>query len=709
MDQDTTIPSLKPDPSARPDAKLDDLNSLFLKQLSFVSHEDAQSKANNLVNQAICDEQQQKKFRRTEPSILFKIQHKSNVLQYLMDLVHSPGRSAPEKPPSRTPCLDYVEISRCIFQSAALQLLPSSLQILRIRSCGLDNPAANSLAKSTFPQLEQLDLSHNRISVLPFFKFRRLKVLNVSHNCLHDVDFYQLAELRQLHDLDISSNRLDYDAQLFGDVMGNLRDQAPRLRSLALKSNPMCRLIPDFARIAESILGDTLEFLDHRRLVRDARKQSAYLLNKAPLLRASGGRGLRLETLELPMPFSDLTRIVNACLERPNMLMMHLKSLMQLVDHLILKSKEISQLFSYRLSSGENSLERELQVFLDKAASLVEQNPFIESALFDVLVKLIRLDQPSLRVSEHVFAFLFALMNCSGDLRAKILDSIANESFLCEFVGPDPTRLNLTIISRCTQLVTLGGPVERIFRGDFYPSIQNWLIRIVQMDWDLGLDFDKLTTLADFAGIVLFVHPAPPRFAALMKELFYALASKLNFYEDLERPVLAAYLFFLKLTKHWLQVDSLRASESSGGSRLQSPARSLLSETAFFADNSRFGVFDGHSEKTLRSENRFFLLEENTYAVYVDHVWRFFVEIAKNLHAKQISPRCYLEVFNLMTNVLSKLMRLTPAVDLESDPYNFPGGVNMFTHMIAFVSEQNKHIELKTILFNLASKLFYNK
>ena len=93
--------------------------------------------------------------------------------------------------------------------------------------------------------LTDLDLSHNQLSTIPNLKtMPALKILKASHNKIRP-PWKQLKLARELEELDLSDNLLDWTEAEFLLEVKVLRELRV-LRSLKLARNPFCQTMPDY-------------------------------------------------------------------------------------------------------------------------------------------------------------------------------------------------------------------------------------------------------------------------------------------------------------------------------------------------------------------------------------------------------------------------------------------------------------------------------
>lgn len=652
-----------------------------------------------------------------ETSEVPKIQHQSNLFEYLLKAVQKEKKatiltnSEEKKSPLR-----FLNISRCIVHETLIPLFSENMKMLWITECGLKNKFLVELANKKFTLLERLDLSGNQLTEIPFFKLPSLKELILANNQIDQFETLSLSKSTKLEKLDVSQNCLDLCLVTFKASMMHLKKTYPQLKDLNVLQNPFCQNLEIYEVYIFFIFREQLEILNGESVAHKTSKEH-YSQYQNQIMRQKKDEEMshNLNDLEFPIKFSRLIEILNNCLKRPNQLMGYLKSFMKLVEHLVKKSDSITCTFLYEIKDNQHSLTRELSILFNIIRILLEQNHHIDSLLIEILVKMGLFNQPNFDFASRVFEFLFSLLENSDESKDLIIKTLQQENIL-NFLDSSLEKVRFGLLKQYTRILAYSGPSFRVVSSKFHLIINSWFEQLLDEEKDLQLGHEDFATLGDFLGVSLLLGLKTPKFDKYIKELYLIITSKFNFYEILETDIMGKYLFFLRLIRYsiHIQIGQFKQRRKMGKSPISSmlsQASSDLSILEQSATTSLNSLISQNSSMIYNVKSTFLilLLEENNYNMFVDHLWRFYQEISYNIVNKLGNPVWYLEIFNLMTVIFADLLVFTHHIHLESNPYNFNNGFNLFSEMFKQLSTDSKNLEFKTILMNLLVRLFRNE
>lgn len=629
---------------------------------------------------------------------VFLIENEKELFKFMLGLIN------PKDKKRKVPALDFLEIRQSHLTDAVFPMFAKDTKILKIRECRMTDFLAGRLAKHRFALMTKLDLRHNLLTEVPCLDLPNLLVLNLSQNRLSKFDVNNFDRMSLLEDLDLSHNLLDFGLTAFKELMMDTGTCLPRLTKLSLLGNPLCASIDVYQQVVLLQMYERLDYLDGSPVEREAfREKYNQVKKEVYALELRKDRRPGAEAIKLPFSFLELTALINASLDMPNVVLNNLNELKYLVDVLVRKSAKNSFVFRYEMRNNENSLKKDLADFLERVQIMMDQHQHSNAFLFDILAKMTLLRQENCNISLAIFDKLLSLVEQSEEYRENIVHSIRQEC-LADFCSESLLRLDFQKLSKLNQVVALTESVNELLGKDASSRLEGWLEQLLEAGFVLGIELKDYLILADFFCLTL-CRGCPPsdRFAGLMRRLFETLGSKLKHADDSDQEPVSVFVFFLKVCKNWLGAV---ASESPLHAQpLQTDSH--VSATPLYWSSSS----TSHPRAEGVRSGGHFLLGERLFGKFVAQVWRFFKQI-QDSEAKfydNLQQRVNLEILNSCFCVLSELLKSSACVALDGDPYNFHGGLNLFTQVFSSANGKIKSLEFKTIVLNFAFKLFKNE
>jgi hypothetical protein len=268
------------------------------------------------------------------------------------------------------------------------------------------------------------------------------------------------------------------------------------------------------------------------------------------------------------------------------------------------------------------------------------------------------------------------------------------------------------------QIIALTKSINELLDKNFENRLENWIEQILDADFNLNIELKDYLILSDFFCLNLCLKVPSQKFVKLMRDLFVSLLSKLKQCEDSDQEIISVLVFFVKVTKIWMKIESIRSLKSyeefpdprakpkgnSSTSKIGTPSplnfSSSSKENLFIKMPAKYGF-----------HKKFFLLENQLFIGFIGQIWWFYKQI-KDSETKfydNLQQRVYLEVLNCMFTILSELFKYTKYTSLDIEPYNFQGGFNLFTQIFSSINDKIKNLEFRTIMLKFAFLIFKNR
>lgn len=654
--------------------------------------------------------------RREGVSVIENLE-KNKLFNLMLNLTNKDNNMITLKENESNIDLEFIEIKNCVVGIEIISILSESIKILKIRECKLNNSFCIKFSKKKFNYLTKLDFSMNSISAISNFDCPNLVTLNLAKNTIVKIDINNFENLTYLENLDLSNNLLSFSLIEFKDFIQNIKISLSYLKRLNLKGNPLCSEIDIYKEIILLELYETLEYLDDEEVNKEEFKKKYNFIRKEIIAKEMHfDKNLNLSEIKLPYSFHVLINLIEKCFQMPNQLLNYLNKIKALIDFFVKKSAESSVIFKYQLKNNKNSLEKEINDFLGKVMTLMEQDQHANSFMFDILAKMTLLKQENIDIPILVFNQLISLMKRSEQFKDCIVVSIKNEC-LHSFCPESIESIEFSKLSRLNKIIAMTNSLKELVDKDFSIKMENWLTQILKKDLKMDFELYEYLHLADFFCLNICINCPNLKFADLMKDIFVSYCKKQNRGETSQPDIINLFLFWLKVLKNWLFIEKSRDYAS-----IQNNCEviwNIDNQTMFGKNNAIFTNIKGSNSKNKSHEfdnnkyffeKKFFLIEETFYQNFILQIFYYYKDIINKLNKsyENNQQKPILEIFNCLLSILAELLTFTSYITLDADPYTSQGQ-NLFQMIFSGVDDKVKNNEFKTIILNFAFKIFNNR
>ena len=614
--------------------------------------------------------------------------------------------------------LNFLEITDCVVNAGIVMLFEEGVQVLKVRRCEAKDEFAERLAETKFPALNKLDLSYNLIQRLPNFDCPYLTCLNLAHNRIERIDVNNLVGVSLLEELNLGHNQLKFQPKEFKELIMNIGTVLPKLERLSFEGNPFCAGMDYYEHVILLELVDRLEYLNGRPIDREGFKTNYNQIRMQVHALENRDQSYLNGKLRTPCHFALLTDAIDKCNENPSQLLSSLNDLKLLVDNLVKKSQVDSCVFRYELKNNENTLTQDVRDFLEKAERLVEKEEHANTILFDILAKLSLVQQDNLDLSYMVFGKLLDLMKRSDNLCEIILQSIKNEC-ISSFCGSSLDQLNFNRLKQMNEIFSLAPKPSELVHPSFALSMEKWLLQLLERDLSFGLELPEYLILANFYSLNICIASPNARVHALLQQLFAHFLSFKHHSESNGSELLSVFVFGVKVVKVWLLVERRRGSlqraalniPSTDSSRSAAPFIEMVTGPKYVSSLSSSDPASG-STLTLESRVPLFLLEKSYFLGIIEQTWNFLSMVLDHSTGSQksLQQRSQMEILNCLLGILAELLTYSPFVALDTEPFTFTNGVNLFVQIFSELNKKmTKKLQFLSIIYNFAFKILNNR